>query len=1505
FSVDAPDSENEASGRPSLDDSNARHSLKRMSSRLSISSDAADGRLTSQSSKRASLQPYYQPSPRQQHTLHLRDYEQPLTSPVTPKRMTRPATIYIPKSGYSAVRRGPDSLSRQERLAQLLSQDEDMGESPPHSPIATPAKPAPHLEEDEASRQAQLSSATSKKAGQLAAHESLGLTFKATERQATQNAAIKLATNDTIHEVTEDEASGDVHKLAVAVKSAAFDQASLEHGDRSKAEAHDQETGDSAAVAMPTAQDGPAQPTVDPGTAVDAGIPAADKEETVVCRLCERTFYRSDLNMHSDMCVLEQTRAMKLDEANHRIRRLRDSATKRLNDLKKVRRWDKVAIREAERVIRIAERAIVWPDGDNHHDLIVAKAKFAKYTEKLERITGTGSALPSARTPIIGFTADALVTPTSANGLPRADVETIWLAKQLLSRIQEKSMVIEEFDKEFNRLERQAALTREAENAESADHLLPPPAKQPDGPFLPTWSQLSQFNDRSPSASARTSVELSHSHTQSESGSATPDLGASHMLESGHAKVNRGDSSIGRRHSKPSRAGRRSFSRSFRGAVDFGDADVQNSGSGSRKLVSLFAALFRGHHGGFGRNREAAGPAALRRRNSPAHQPTTKASSVFRLLSQNAAAVGQHSAPPASAQTHSATAQQGQGKAGSPGDLTINTSASSPTAATANDSTLLSPVGRQRKNSQPSSVRATPDSISKAQRMPSIDDFDFVKPISRGAFGRVYLARKKATKDLYAIKVMRKKDMINKNMVTQALAERRALSLLSTEWVVQLYYAFHSSKHLFLVMEYLIGGDLAGLLRVWGPDNVILASDGHIKLSDFGLSQVAVRGNASSKGMLDGSDSNANEDSPTVDELAHAPAAGSGDPRTGDKNDDYWTAELSRPGRSVQASVPASNALPTGKALPVSKRAHARKSSRGFLGTPDYLAPELLLGAGNGLAVDWWALGVCLFEFLCGYPPFTDESPEAIFRNILNHAIDWPDEEGYVSEEAAELVNALLRPDPATRAHWKEIQSARLFSDWDLTSIRQMEPPFVPMPDDDVDTSYFEPCQRTEIQRLSNATFLQAEAPKRVNPLSPPSRATDITESLMMADPDTSSADGANVSTSVGQLKKLFTTLSVEGDSCADADKVESVEPAMDADMQDGGPNKERRESIASLSSSDNYSFKNDGRSSGRLSPEADGSSTESSRINKRQSTLATKATPAAAASERPGSGSRSPSQLPADSAAKHSRASSAHNSVNSLSESDFESLSRHNESVSTESGEGGASPSQEAAPFALPPLPVNHLKLVASRSSSQHSDGVHDPVLSNISSKTHSRCASANITMLGGKKVAAGTKSRRPSHSQLENISDSDLTAPLLRASSTDERLQHSASGSDSAVDSNSGGDAGSVDAKSANEGEADADDMQDDETERVFDDFTYKNLALLSNINKGVSSTGHTTPQFDRNALAPATSSSTPAPVTVGSPNYRAPSSYSSLTGISRGSPINAYDIKAPNTPGSEEHQ
>jgi tRNA A-37 threonylcarbamoyl transferase component Bud32 len=162
---------------------------------------------------------------------------------------------------------------------------------------------------------------------------------------------------------------------------------------------------------------------------------------------------------------------------------------------------------------------------------------------------------------------------------------------------------------------------------------------------------------------------------------------------------------------------------------------------------------------------------------------------------------------------------------------------------------------------------------SKLRRMPDIQDFQLLKPISKGAFGKVYVARKKTTMDLYAIKVIRKSDMIKKNMVDAVLTEKFALSILDNPYVVKLYYSFQNAKYLFLVMEFLVGGDLASLLYVLGsldeglaafyaaeialaleylhghniihrdlkPDNMLITSKGHLKLTDFGLSRVNVR----------------------------------------------------------------------------------------------------------------------------------------------------------------------------------------------------------------------------------------------------------------------------------------------------------------------------------------------------------------------------------------------------------------------------------------------------------------------------------------------------------------------------------------------------------------------------------------------------------------------------------------------------------------------------------------
>ncbi|XP_015986970.2 serine/threonine-protein kinase greatwall isoform X2 [Rousettus aegyptiacus] len=153
---------------------------------------------------------------------------------------------------------------------------------------------------------------------------------------------------------------------------------------------------------------------------------------------------------------------------------------------------------------------------------------------------------------------------------------------------------------------------------------------------------------------------------------------------------------------------------------------------------------------------------------------------------------------------------------------------------------------------------------------PSIEEFTIVKPISRGAFGKVYLGQKSGK--LYAVKVVKKADMINKNMTHQVQAERDALALSKSPFIVHLYYSLQSANNVYLVMEYLIGGDVKSLLHIYGyfdeemavkyisevalaldylhrhgiihrdlkPDNMLISNEGHIKLTDFGLSKVTL-----------------------------------------------------------------------------------------------------------------------------------------------------------------------------------------------------------------------------------------------------------------------------------------------------------------------------------------------------------------------------------------------------------------------------------------------------------------------------------------------------------------------------------------------------------------------------------------------------------------------------------------------------------------------------------------
>lgn len=339
------------------------------------------------------------------------------------------------------------------------------------------------------------------------------------------------------------------------------------------------------------------------------------------------------------------------------------------------------------------------------------------------------------------------------------------------------------------------------------------------------------------------------------------------------------------------------------------------------------------------------------------------------------------------------------------------------------------------------SLRASPVHPASKDRT-SIDDFEILKPISRGAFGRVFLARKRTTGDLFAIKVLRKADMIRKNAVESILAERNILISVRNPFVVRFFYSFTCRDNLYLVMEYLNGGDLYSLLRNLGcldedmarvyiaevvlaleylhtlhvvhrdlkPDNLLIAHDGHIKLTDFGLSKV---------GLIN-----------STDDLS-GPAV-SGTMLLGEDEDSLCSSE--QPDQ------------------------RERRQKRSAVGTPDYLAPEILLGTGHAETADWWSVGVILFELLTGIPPFNAEHPQTIFDNILNRKIPWPDVPEEMSYEAMDLIDKLLTEDPNQRLGSKgaaEVKRHPFFKDINWDTLQRQKAAFVPTSDGALDTSYF------------------------------------------------------------------------------------------------------------------------------------------------------------------------------------------------------------------------------------------------------------------------------------------------------------------------------------------------------------------------------------------------------------------------------------------------------------------
>jgi serine/threonine protein kinase len=286
----------------------------------------------------------------------------------------------------------------------------------------------------------------------------------------------------------------------------------------------------------------------------------------------------------------------------------------------------------------------------------------------------------------------------------------------------------------------------------------------------------------------------------------------------------------------------------------------------------------------------------------------------------------------------------------------------------------------------------------------SVEDFDFLKMLGKGSFSKVCLVKHKETGKLFAMKVLTKSELAKRNQVEHTNTERYILSKYKHPFIVRMYFAFQTSDKVYMVLEFVDGGELFYHLkkakrfpedlakfyaseillaiemlhghdiiyRDLKPENILVGTDGHLKLADFGLAKTGVTGVGGS----------------------------------------------------------------TDKGI----------TTKTFCGTPDYLAPEMIEGIPHGKSVDWWEFGIFLYEILTGVAPFSGPTRNELYECTLKGNIKYPD---YLSDKAKDLMKKLLHPKPESRlgAHGAdEVKNHPFFKGIDFEKLlkKEIEPPFKP-----------------------------------------------------------------------------------------------------------------------------------------------------------------------------------------------------------------------------------------------------------------------------------------------------------------------------------------------------------------------------------------------------------------------------------------------------------------------------